>query len=341
MRLPALIKPSPRRDWVTPEDVNVSPDLLGRPLARPAQRAWAMALDLALIGLASSLGNWLLLGSVAAAAWLRIRSLHAAAGARHAPSRLWWLPVVLCFALGVLGVWHDLRGTGSTAPAPTRAAADTDRERPDAPDEDASELAATLSEVSTVSATSPASAAARAASSPGLSAEQRRITELETQVRRLRRSEEEARAHSGFKPREWLDEALGEAGLRFSLAIVYFTLLPVLWPGQTVGKRLMGLKVAELSGKPMTLMRSFSRYGGYLASMGTGGVGFLQVFWDANRQTLQDKAAHTVVLDLRRQERLPLEAALTPPADPDLPPAAAPAVPAPASPLPTASETSA
>ena len=99
MRLPALIKPSPRRDWVTPEDVNVSPDLLGRPLARPAQRAWAMALDLALIGLASSLGNWLLLGSVAAAAWLRIRSRTDAPGARPAPSRLWWLPIPIILFL--------------------------------------------------------------------------------------------------------------------------------------------------------------------------------------------------------------------------------------------------
>ncbi|HLO94833.1 MAG TPA: RDD family protein, partial [Burkholderiaceae bacterium] len=133
------------------------------------------------------------------------------------------------------------------------------------------------------------------------------IAALEAQVRRLRRSEEQARAHSGFQPRQWMDEALGEAGLRFSLAIVYFTLLPVLWPGQTVGKRLMGLRVAELSGKPMTLMRSFSRYGGYLASMGTGGMGFVQMVWDANRQALQDKAAHTVVLDLRRRDRLPVD----------------------------------
>jgi hypothetical protein len=79
----------------------------------------------------------------------------------------------------------------------------------------------------------------------------------------------------------------------------------------------MGLQVAELSGKPMTLMRSFSRYGGYVASMGTGGVGFLQILWDANRQALQDKAAHTVVLDLRKKERLPLDSMTS--AGPDAP----------------------
>jgi len=291
LRLPALIQPSPRRDWVTPEDVNVSPALLGHALARPAQRAWAMALDLALIGLASSLGNWMLLGGVALAAWLQILRRDA----RRPPSPLWWLAVALLLALGLRGLWVDLREAVEDKPRATRPAAGAPAE--DSPEEDEARADDT--------APPPSAASAASAASP----ESRRIAELESQVRRLRQSEEAARAHSGFQPRQWLDEALGAVGLRFSLAIVYFTLLPVLWPGQTVGKRLMGLKVAELSGKPMTLMRSFSRYGGYLASMGTGGMGFAQLAWDANRQALQDKAAHTVVLDLRRTDRLPLSAA--------------------------------
>ncbi|MGM9516674.1 RDD family protein [Roseateles sp. DB2] len=287
LRLPVLIQPSARRDWVTPEDVNVSPALLGHALARPAQRAWAMALDLALIGMASSLGNWLLLGSLALAAWLQIRRRDA----QRPPSGFWWLLVALLLALGLSGLWLDLRESMRDSPRTSRPALTEPAE--EAGDEDETRKDA-------VAAAPPTSA------SSASSAESRRIAELEAQVRRLRRSEEAARAHSGFQPRQWLDEALGEVGLRFSLAIVYFTLLPVLWPGQTVGKRLMGLKIAELSGKPMSLMRSFSRYGGYLASMGTGGMGFVQLVWDANRQALQDKAAHTVVLDLRRKDRLPI-----------------------------------
>ena len=47
-------------------------------------------------------------------------------------------------------------------------------------------------------------------------------------------------------------------------------------------------------------MTSFGRYGGYAAGMATGGLGFAQVLWDANRQAVQDKLAHTVVVDLRR-----------------------------------------
>lgn len=300
MRLPALIKPSPRRDWVTPEDVNVSPDLLGHALARPSQRAWAMALDLALIGLASSLGNWMLLGSVAGAAWLKIRHRDAEQGARPTPSPLWWAPVALALVLGLNGVWQDLRHAGGDAQRPARPAATAAADDDEQVDR-IEETVAPLAEAGAASAASAASA---------VSAESRRIAALEKRIQQLRRSEEEARKHSGFRPREWLDEALGEVGLRFSLAIVYFTLLPVLWPGQTVGKRLMGLRVAELSGKPINLLRSFSRYGGYFAGMGTGDMGFAQVFWDANRQALQDKAAHTVVLDLRRRDRLPLEDAL-------------------------------
>ena len=49
----------------------------------------------------------------------------------------------------------------------------------------------------------------------------------------------------------------------------------------------------------MTVMRCLKRYGGYAAGMATGGLGFAQLLWDPNRQALQDKAAHTAVLDLR------------------------------------------
>jgi hypothetical protein len=33
--------------------------------------------------------------------------------------------------------------------------------------------------------------------------------------------------------------------------------------------------------------------------MATGGLGFLQALWDVNRQGIQDRVAHTVVIDLR------------------------------------------
>jgi uncharacterized RDD family membrane protein YckC len=92
---------------------------------------------------------------------------------------------------------------------------------------------------------------------------------------------------------------LRRLGLSFGWAIAYFTLLPFWWKGQTVGKRLFGLRIVELTGRPLGLMTCFGRYGGYAAGLATGGMGFLQVLWDPNRQAVQDKLAHTVVVDLR------------------------------------------
>jgi hypothetical protein len=37
-------------------------------------------------------------------------------------------------------------------------------------------------------------------------------------------------------------------------------------------------------------------------------LGFAQLLWDPNRQAIQDKTAHTVVLNTRRRDRLPISA---------------------------------
>jgi hypothetical protein len=99
--------------------------------------------------------------------------------------------------------------------------------------------------------------------------------------------------------REQLASLLDTVASSLGWGIVYFSLLPAWWGGQTLGKRLLKLRVVELTGQPMTVMRCLKRYGGYAAGMATGGLGFAQMLWDPNRQGLQDKAAHTVVIDLR------------------------------------------
>ncbi len=96
-----------------------------------------------------------------------------------------------------------------------------------------------------------------------------------------------------------LERLVDAVGASFGWGVVYFSLLPAFWPGQTIGKKLFKLQVVELTGKPMNVMRSLKRYGGYAAGMATGGLGFTQLLWDPNRQAIQDRAAHTVVIDLR------------------------------------------
>lgn len=44
---------------------------------------------------------------------------------------------------------------------------------------------------------------------------------------------------------------------------------------------------------------AFGRFGGYAAGLATGLLGFLQVFWDPNRQALHDRVAGTVVIRTR------------------------------------------
>ena len=96
-------------------------------------------------------------------------------------------------------------------------------------------------------------------------------------------------------------------GAKLGWGIVYFSLLPAWWGGQTVGKKIVRIRVLELTGQPMTVLRCLKRYGGYAAGMATGGLGFAQMLWDPNRQALQDKAAHTAVVDSQALRLLPAE----------------------------------
>jgi len=108
-----------------------------------------------------------------------------------------------------------------------------------------------------------------------------------------------ARKPKHFEVSTAIHDAVSAIGLSFSWAVLYFTLVPCWWNGQTLGKKILGLRVVELTGKPMTLVRCFGRYGGYAAGLATGLMGFAQIFWDVNRQAVQDKIAHTVVVSLR------------------------------------------
>jgi hypothetical protein len=260
-------------DWVTPEHLNVAPQLLGAPLARPMRRFWAIAIDVVVVALLSNLGNlWLLAGvGIVAAVHLRARD-----GTALAPHRRWfaWLAAAVLIAIGVQQFCADPASRAHQRIHFKRALYD----------DDAKELAEAASAVGAV---------------PGLTPEQRlkaRIVLLEAQLA-------EASAPKPFDLQEQIKVWADDVGLGLGWTIAYFSLLPAWWNGQTLGKRLLKLRVVELTGKPLTVMRAFKRYGGYAAGMATGMFGFLQVFWDSNRQAIQDKTAHTVVIDLRRPPR--------------------------------------
>ncbi len=95
---------------------------------------------------------------------------------------------------------------------------------------------------------------------------------------------------------EWVEGRLGDLGWSFGWASVYFSVLTAWWQGQTVGKRVLGIKVVRIDGGDIDLWESIGRYGGYSAGLATGLSGFLQIYWDANRQAIQDKISETLVI---------------------------------------------
>ena len=98
----------------------------------------------------------------------------------------------------------------------------------------------------------------------------------------------------------WVKGIAADLGLGFGWAAFYFSVFIAWWHGQTPGKRLLKIKVLKLDGSSLNLWESFGRYGGYGAGLATGLLGFLQIYWDPNRQAIQDKISATLVIDLAK-----------------------------------------
>lgn len=102
---------------------------------------------------------------------------------------------------------------------------------------------------------------------------------------------------------DWAKGILSDIGIGFGWAAAYFTLTVAWCHGQSLGKKLMKIKVIQLDGKELGVMAAFARQGGYGAGFATGLLGFLQVLWDPNRQAIQDKVASTVVIWLDQPKK--------------------------------------
>ncbi len=127
-----------------------------------------------------------------------------------------------------------------------------------------------------------------------------RLERQSVRVDRLRAEneelEEELREERDKGVLKLLFKAADEIGLGFGWAGLYFTFFVAVWRGRTPGKRLLGIRVLRLDGKPIGWWVAFNRFGGYAASIFTGLLGFFEMFWDPNRQALHDRIAATVVI---------------------------------------------
>ena len=81
------------------------------------------------------------------------------------------------------------------------------------------------------------------------------------------------------------------------LSLVYFTYFEGSPSGQTIGKRLLGIRVIDFSaGGPIGYGRAFVRWLGRILSGAICVLGYLWMLWDKEKQTWHDKFANDVVV---------------------------------------------
>ena len=155
--------------------------------------------------------------------------------------------------------------------------------------------AAALQQGDTVNLRALRSAAAGAVAGDSLERLEARAGQLAQRNERLEEDieqmEERSSGFTGF-----IRSIADDLGIGFGWGALYFTAFLALWGGQTPGKRLFGMRVIRLDGKPIGWWIAFERFGSYAASLSTGLLGFAQIIWDRNRQGLHDKAVETVVI---------------------------------------------
>jgi len=258
--------------YVTADHLNVSPQLLGATLAQPGRRLAAILIDGLVVGLLSE-GNGLLL--LAGLAWVVFNLRNQRSALTLPPKR--WRMLILVALIGMVGgqsAWNAWQRSQAVKPAL----------HAQAPKKQAAKVVTdTVFDAKVVTD----------AAFDALPTDQK-IEMLQAQL-------EAANEPKVLTLKDTMLHWADELGLGFGWAIVYFSLVPMWLPGQTLGKKLLKVKVVSLTGAPLTILSCFSRYGGYAAGAATGLFGFAQVYWDPNRQAIQDKIAHTVVLDLRQQ----------------------------------------
>jgi uncharacterized RDD family membrane protein YckC len=85
--------------------------------------------------------------------------------------------------------------------------------------------------------------------------------------------------------------------LAFLIQFLYYCLLPARWNGQTIGKRLLNIRIVPTDGGENTLGRMLLRNVlGYYISGYVLYLGFLWMIWDEDKQGWHDKIANTAVI---------------------------------------------
>lgn len=317
------------RDIITEQAFRVEPSLLGTPLATPARRAVALGLDFFFAAVLSKIFGSLLIGLLALFFFRSARRTRIKGVLSRMRSYALYLASFLFAFVFMLSALADLTGPGNfgngwdfdfsrDGEAPKRARQEieeafdkgepvpeppTDRHdyggdeegieqaktiiktiMPFVPEDAREELKAELRNLEASTATAALTATTTATSSPS-----------------VRRSESDGRPEPCPEKEEWTPMSILVAffdglGITFGWFGFYFTVAHAWGRGQSPGKRLLGIRVLRLDGSPLRMWDAFERFSGFGAGVATGLLGFLQIYWDPNRQAIHDKICTTVVI---------------------------------------------
>jgi hypothetical protein len=281
--------PGPRT-IVTPEAFQIDPALLGLPLASPWRRLSALLVDLALVGIltAALADAQVLLWAAIGVILVRVALKRAGRPVTQASTFL------LRASVGCLGVLI-LTIVGTVAAFSVMS----DAQREDVT-VDLIEAGAELGVLDSTRIVPGRADSADGAAPVATAARLDTVAELEARVAELTTQlATERRTFASLMAEVW-----DQIGSAIGLWSLYFALLLPRMRGQTIGKRLLGVRVMRLDGQPITWWAGLERAGGYAAGLATGFLGFAQIFWDRNRQCIHDKIVGTVVVAAGAQPRM-------------------------------------
>ena len=91
----------------------------------------------------------------------------------------------------------------------------------------------------------------------------------------------------------------GRSGLQILLGLVYYVYFwsnsgP--WPGQTIGSKLLNIRVIRTDGSDLSISQALIRYVGFVISAICLLIGLIWAAFDANKQGWHDKIAGTYVV---------------------------------------------
>jgi uncharacterized RDD family membrane protein YckC len=85
-------------------------------------------------------------------------------------------------------------------------------------------------------------------------------------------------------------------GVPYGFSIIYETVLLSQWNGQTIGKKVLGIRVTTTSGGSLNWLKAFIRSISKILSGIVFCLGYLWMLWDGESQTWHDKIADTLVV---------------------------------------------